>query len=105
MRSSRTIYFILVWMLKCDWLALQPNVTAPGLITAWSPAASKKDYNILSGTSMAAPHITGIAALIKSVHPLWSPSAIKSALMTTGKIYHPRKPSFTHKSYLISHSD
>ncbi|KAK4841042.1 hypothetical protein QYF36_024314 [Acer negundo] len=67
---------------------LKPDVSAPGLniLAAWSPADGKMQYNILSGTSMACPHITGIATLIKAVHPSWSPSAIKSAIMTTASI-------------------
>ncbi|KAJ0676514.1 putative cucumisin [Helianthus annuus] len=36
---------------------------------------------------MACPHVTAAAAFIKSFHPDWSPSAIKSALMTTGLVY------------------
>ncbi|KAL5545233.1 hypothetical protein UlMin_009017 [Ulmus minor] len=64
---------------------LKPDVTAPGvnILAAWSPAAANLEFNILSGTSMACPHVSGIATLIKAVHPTWSPSAIKSAIMTT----------------------
>ncbi|KAK4479781.1 hypothetical protein RD792_015316 [Penstemon davidsonii] len=74
-----------------------PDVVAPGvdILAAFSPKAPPStipsdkrsvSYSILSGTSMACPHVAGAAAYIKSLHPDWSPSAIKSALMTTGHI-------------------
>ncbi|CAN8295995.1 unnamed protein product [Cochlearia groenlandica] len=73
---------------------VKPDISAPGLniLAAWSPLSSpsllrsdprRVQFNIISGTSMACPHISGIAALIKSVHSDWSPAMIKSALMTT----------------------
>ncbi|KAL3525131.1 hypothetical protein ACH5RR_013503 [Cinchona calisaya] len=67
---------------------LKPDVAAPGLniLAAWSPANAELNFKILSGTSMACPHVTGIVALIKAVHPSWSPSAIKSAIMTTATV-------------------
>ncbi|OMO76488.1 hypothetical protein COLO4_25554 [Corchorus olitorius] len=73
---------------------LKPDLTAPGvdILAAWSPLnppsfyqedTRKVPYNIISGTSMSCPHATGSAAYVKSLHPTWSPAAIKSALMTT----------------------
>ncbi|KAL6327030.1 hypothetical protein AAG906_013508 [Vitis piasezkii] len=73
---------------------LKPDLSAPGvnILAAWSEASTVTGkewdtrvvpYNIMSGTSMACPHASGAAAYIKSFHPTWSPSAIKSALMTT----------------------
>ncbi|GMY10997.1 subtilisin-like protease SBT4.3 [Fagus crenata] len=73
---------------------LKPDITAPGteILAAYSPIASptsspedkrRVKYSMLSGTSMACPHASGVAAYVKSFHPDWSPSAIKSAMMTT----------------------
>ncbi|GMH04140.1 hypothetical protein Nepgr_005979 [Nepenthes gracilis] len=73
---------------------LKPDVIGPGvnILAAWSEAVGptgldkdtrKTRFNIMSGTSMSCPHISGLAALLKAAHPDWSPSAIKSALMTT----------------------
>ncbi|CAL0320454.1 unnamed protein product [Lupinus luteus] len=77
---------------------LKPDVVAPGvnILAAWSgvigPSSLPTDnrrvkFNILSGTSMSCPHVSGIAALLKSKHPEWSPAAIKSALMTTAYVH------------------
>ncbi|XP_010508956.1 PREDICTED: subtilisin-like protease SBT4.1 isoform X1 [Camelina sativa] len=84
---------------NCDkFLAniLKPDIAAPGLdiIAGWPENVNltsdvpSNDYrhlrfNIMSGTSMACPHATGLALYLKSFTNSWSPSAVKSALMTT----------------------
>ncbi|WRX17829.1 Peptidase S8/S53 domain - like 10 [Theobroma cacao] len=70
---------------------LKPNVLAPGscIWAAWSPTGEGDQYingqsfALMSSTSMATPHVAGIAALIKRKHPKWGPAAITSAMMTT----------------------
>ncbi|CAL9183060.1 unnamed protein product [Musa hybrid cultivar] len=59
---------------------VKPDITAPGVSIL---AAVEDSYEFMSGTSMACPHVSGVAALLKVVHPEWSPAAIKSALVTT----------------------
>ncbi|KAL6660316.1 hypothetical protein ACP70R_002438 [Stipagrostis hirtigluma subsp. patula] len=76
---------------------LKPDVVAPGvnIIAAWpgnlGPSgleddARRSNFTVLSGTSMACPHVSGIAALVRSAHPSWSPAMVRSAIMTTADI-------------------
>lgn len=79
---------------------LKPDITAPGvdIIAAWvdnSLTQAQHDALVgnnftpqanatsIQGTSMSSPHVAGAAALLKQLHPTWSPAAIKSALMTS----------------------
>jgi subtilisin family serine protease len=68
---------------------IKPDVAAPGvavLSSGYGPSAFPDrftGFGTASGTSMATPHVAGSAALLKQLHPTWTPDQIKSALMTT----------------------
>jgi subtilisin family serine protease len=62
---------------------LKPDVAAPGVAIFAAQMGSGNLGISIGGTSMASPHVAGVAALIRHGHPDWSPEQIKAAIMNT----------------------
>ncbi|XP_058780809.1 CO(2)-response secreted protease-like [Vicia villosa] len=84
---------------------IKPDIAAPGvnILAAWfgndakyTPKGKKPPlYNLVSGTSMSCPHVSGLAGSIKSKNPTWSASAIRSAIMTSATQFNNMKTLIT----------
>ena len=61
----------------------KPDITGPGVLVYAAFPINLGAYGTISGTSMSTPHTTGSAALVRKVHPDWTVSETKSALMMT----------------------
>jgi subtilisin family serine protease len=70
---------------------LKPDVTAPGvqILAGNSPTsfvgAPGQLFQAIAGTSMSSPHVAGIGALLRDLHPDWTPDLMQSALMTSAR--------------------
>ncbi len=60
---------------------LKPDISAPGSAIEAAAVGTGNEAVALSGTSMAAPHVSGVAVLLRQLHPNWSPAQIKAVLM------------------------
>ena len=63
--------------------ALKPEITAPAVSVVAAGMGTGNDVLVDSGTSMSAPHVAGVAALVIGVHPSWSVNEVKAAIMST----------------------
>ncbi|KAI3803617.1 hypothetical protein L1987_31774 [Smallanthus sonchifolius] len=90
---------------------VQPDTTAPGvsIIAAYTESQGptnqdfdtrRVQFNCVSGTSMSCPHVSGIVGLLKTLHPDWSPAAIKSAIMTTARTRDNEAKPMTNASHI-----
>ena len=70
----------------------KPDITAPGvqILAGHTPLPATVEgglpgelFQAIQGTSMSSPHIAGSGALLKAIHPDWTPGQIKSAMMLT----------------------
>jgi subtilisin family serine protease len=85
---------------RMDGDALKPEIVAPGfgITAAGSSDAGLPPYVSQTGTSMAAPHVAGAAALLKQQHPDWGATELRAALTSTAAPIDPYFTSFEQGS-------
>ena len=64
---------------------LKPNITAPGVSIFSTASGTGNAPGGNSGTSMASPHVAGVAAIARQAHPTWSGNELAAAIVNTGR--------------------
>jgi subtilisin family serine protease len=89
-------------------LLIKPDVVAPGadIISAFPASACSAPpcWSFLGGTSMATPHIAGVAAVVRGVHPTWSAAQVRSAVVNTAQenvLRHPETGDVTTDPLIV----
>ena len=89
-------------------LLVKPDVVAPGAqVLSAQPAwacGTPPCWAFFNGTSMATPHLAGIAALVRQAHPDWSAAQVRSAVVntaTTGVLMHPTTGEITNDGLIV----
>jgi len=81
---------------------VKPNITAPGvdILAGYTPQSyaefpTGEYFGLMSGTSMASPHVAGAGALLVALHPDWTPAEVESTLTTTANPLHWKEDTTT----------
>ena len=62
---------------------LKPDITAPGVSIKAAEMGGGTTGAVYNGTSMASPHVAGVAALVRDAHDDWNPEQVKAAIINT----------------------
>jgi minor extracellular serine protease Vpr len=68
---------------RLDNSTLKPDITAPGVSILSTGVGSGSGGAFISGTSMASPHVAGIAGLVRQAHMSWTVDEVKAAVVST----------------------
>ncbi len=74
------------YAIKPDLTSVGVNVLSSIACTNGASCGGEGDWAFFSGTSMSAPHVAGSAAVLRELHPTWTPAQIKSALVNTSDL-------------------
>lgn len=64
-------------------IVFKPNISAPGDSIASAGSGTDWDMYVIGGTSMASPHVAGVAALLLESDSTLTPQEVKAAIMNT----------------------